>query len=105
MTTTVRCWMDFSVAQDVKEKNTLNFRHGNCTVQQPCIISLTECFILYKQVSRYEISIDTVYIYKYIDIKSFITLGPFVSPRTVLKSGLVRLPVPALKFSYRLAYA
>jgi len=62
---TVGHWMDFSVLKNVTQKNSSTFRHGNCTVQQPCIISLTEYFILYKHVSRHEISIDTVYIYMY----------------------------------------
>jgi hypothetical protein len=90
--------MDFSVLLDVTEKNSSIVRHGNSTVQQPCIISLTECFILYKHVSLHEISIDTACAYTYIDIKSFIDLGLFVPSRTVLKSRLVRLPVSALKF-------
>ena len=95
---TVRYWMDFSVLQDVAERNNSKFIHGNCTVQQLCIISLTEDFILYKHVTRYEISIDIAYICMYIDIKSYIGLGLFVPPCSVLKTRLVQLPVPALKF-------
>jgi hypothetical protein len=91
-------WVDFSVLLDVTEENSSNFRHGNFTVQRPCIISLTDSFILYQHVSRYEISIDTIYIYTCIDIKSFIILGLFVPSRIVLHSRFVQLPVSALKF-------
>ena len=95
---TVGYWMDFSILQDITERNSSNCRHGNCTVQQLCIISLTEGFILYKHVTRYEISIDIVYICMYIDIKSYIGLGLFVPPYSVLRIRLVQLPVSALKF-------
>jgi len=95
---TVGCWMDFSVLQDVAKRNSSNCRNGNCTLQQLCIVSLAECFILYKHVTRYQISIVNVYICMYIDIKSYIVLGLFVPSCTVPKSTVVRLPGSALKF-------
>jgi hypothetical protein len=58
----IGCWVDFSVLLDVTEQNSPNVKHGNFTVQQRCIISLTDSFILYQHVSRYKISIDTLYI-------------------------------------------
>jgi len=95
---TVGYWMDFSVLQDVTKKNSSKCRNGNCTLQQLCIVSLAECFILYKHVTRYQISIVNVYICMYIDIKSYIVLGLFVPSCTVPKSTVVRLPGSALKF-------